>query len=79
MGFKKSTAVLNKSHYKVTVTLYVEANSPRHAAHIAKGVLQSKDSKVDHFTVEERTLTYGQPYSVNLSKEKGEVGYLEVI
>ncbi len=68
-----------RGHYKVTVSLYVDALNTRQAAHIARGVLQAKDSKIEHFVVEERVTEYGTPYAVDLSKEAGEPGYLVAI
>jgi len=70
----------SKSQYKVTVSVYVHGNNARHAAHIAKGVLQSKDAHVERFIVEEQPIIQVLPrFAVDLSKEAGEEGYQEVI
>jgi hypothetical protein len=68
-----------RSTFKVTGTVYVEATSIRHAAHVAKGVFQMKANGPAIFTVEERTMSYGLPFQVDLSKEFGQSGYQEPI
>lgn len=67
------------SVYKVTGTVYVEAKSVRHAAHIAAGTFQMKENGPAVFVVEERTVTLGEPYTVDLSKKAGQPGYVESI
>lgn len=71
MTSKRGTSV-----YKVTGTVYVEAENIRHAAHVGKGIFQMKDDGPAVFTVEERTTAYGQPYIVDLDKKAGEAGYI---
>jgi hypothetical protein len=67
-----------KTTYKVTCVVQVQANNARHAAHIAKGVMQMKDDGPTQFRVEEQTITYGNCYSVDLEKKEGEPGYLRL-
>lgn len=70
----------NKSRsktYKVTGSVYVEACSVRHAAHKGKGVFQMKDGGPYLFTVEERCVSLKNQASVDLSKSKGQKGYVE--
>jgi 1,2-phenylacetyl-CoA epoxidase PaaB subunit len=74
-----STAPASKQVYKVTGTVYVEANNARHAAHIAKGTFQMKENGPAVFVVEERSISFGSPYLVDLSKEAGQPGYLEPV
>ena len=71
----------SKAVYKVTGTVYVEANSIRHAAHIAKGTFQMKvkENGPAVFVVEERSISFGSPYLVDLSKNAGEQGYVEPV
>lgn len=59
--------------YKVTTVVYVDAQSPRHAAHIASGVAQSQDNPLTLFTVEETVASW----SVDLEKAEGEAGYTQ--
>jgi hypothetical protein len=57
--------------YKVTTVVYVDAQSPRHAAHIASGVAQSQEHPLNLFTVEETTASW----TVDLDKGADEPGY----
>jgi 1,2-phenylacetyl-CoA epoxidase PaaB subunit len=68
-----------KSVYKVTGTVFIEANSVRHAAHIAKGTFQMRENGPAIFVVEERQVQFGSPYLVDLTKTSGEKGYAEPI
>ena len=68
-----------KRTYKVTGTVYVEASSIRHAAHIARGTFQMEEGGPTVFVVEERTLSFGSPYLVDLSKSNGQTGYTDKI
>lgn len=54
--------------YKVTTVVYVDAQNPRHAAHIASGV-----AGLTLFTVEETVASW----SVDLEKVEGEAGYTQ--
>lgn len=64
--------------YRVTGSVYVEACSARHAAHIGKGVFQMKGADGPFlFIVEERCVNLENPCSVDLSKVKGQKGYVE--
>jgi len=58
-----------KSTYRVTATVYVEAQNMRHAAHIAAGAFAAREEeeRPQFFTVEERTSQYGQPYLVDIN------------
>jgi 1,2-phenylacetyl-CoA epoxidase PaaB subunit len=69
----------SKNVYKVTGTVYVEANNVRHAAHIAKGTFQMKENGPAVFVVEERSISFGTPYLVDLTKESGQEGYVAPI
>jgi 1,2-phenylacetyl-CoA epoxidase PaaB subunit len=69
----------SKQVYKVTGTVYVEANNVRHAAHIAKGTFQMKENGPAIFVVEERSISFGAPYVVDLAKNQGEQGYAELV
>jgi hypothetical protein len=68
-----------KNVYKVTGTVYVEASSVRHAAHIAKGTFQMKENGPAVFVVEERSVGSGAPYVVDLEKTEGQPGYAEAV
>ncbi len=69
----------SKRVYKVTGTVYVEAKSVRHAAHIGKGTFQMKDDGPAIFIVEEWSVSFGQPYIVDLNKKAGSTGYIELV
>lgn len=56
-----------KHVYKVTGTVFVEANNVRHAAHVAKGTFQMKENGPAIFVVEERQVSFGSPYCVDLN------------
>jgi hypothetical protein len=62
--------------YAVTQTVVVEAKNARHAAHIVQGMQKSENISLDHYTVEPLEPTTA--FRVDLSKEQGERGYLDV-
>ena len=61
---------------QVTQVVVVEAQNARHAAHIVQGMQKSANIDLDRYIVS--PLEPQAHYSVDLSKEQGERGYLEV-
>lgn len=66
--------------YKVVQELFIPANSPRHAARIAKGLQRMKDDGENgempmQFTVSETVPFFGHLFTVDLSKKEGESEY----
>lgn len=65
--------------YKVMQELFIPANSPRHAARIAKGLQRMQDNGDNgempmRFTVEEAT-PFGGLFQVDLRQTEGEIEY----
>ena len=66
---------MKQEMYRVVQELFIPANSPRHAARIAKGLQRMKDGEQPVlYTVEEAT-PFGGLFSVDLSKEAGDTEY----
>jgi hypothetical protein len=66
--------------YRVVQELFIPANSPRHAARIAKGLQRMMDGEMPtQYTVEEAQQAYSSLYLVDLSKAKEEEGYCEQV
>lgn len=71
--------MVKQDMYRVTQELWIPANSPRHAARIAKGLQRMQDNGINgempmRFTVEE-TKPFGGLFQVDLRQAEGEPEY----